>query len=58
MAQELIQTIASSAYHSFFQGYDTYLDLNFDGAYKSIHILGQIFLSGKTTMKCTHYNTC
>ena len=35
------------AYHAFLEGYDDYLDSNFDGTSNSMSIIGQICLSGK-----------
>ena len=46
MQTSLISTCAE-AYTGFLEGYDDYLDLNFDGTQNSMSILGQIYLSGK-----------
>ena len=35
------------SYYTFLEGYDEYLDLNFDGTQNSMSILGNIYLSGK-----------
>ena len=40
-----------AAYHKFLEGYDYYLDLNFDGTCNSMSILGQIYLGSKIKNK-------
>ena len=50
----MVNEIMSSVYKAktnvcsaFLEGYDDYLDLNFDGTQNAISILGNIYLSGK-----------
>ena len=45
--QNNISTTVSKAYEGYLQGYDDFLDSNFDGTPNSMSILGQIYLSGK-----------
>ena len=40
-----------STYHAFLEGYDDFLDSNFDGTSNSMSIIGQIDLSGKLNNK-------
>ena len=42
-----MKNIKAEMYTSFLEGYDDYLDLNFDGTQNSMSILGNIYLSGK-----------
>lgn len=42
-----MKNIEAEMYTSFLEGYDDYLDLNFDGTQNSMSILGNIYLSGK-----------
>ena len=39
--------IVIAEYNSFLEGYEDYLDLNFDGTHNSMSIIGKIYLSGK-----------
>ena len=45
--QNNVYTNVTNAYHGYLQGYDDFLDLNFDGTANSMSILGQVYLSGK-----------
>ena len=45
--QSNISSTTANIYHKCVDGYDDYLDLNFDGTNNSTSILGQIYLSGK-----------
>ena len=45
--QNNLYASASKAYNGYLQGYDDFLDANFDGTANSTSILGQMYLSGK-----------
>ena len=42
-----IKEYAKVAYHTYLEGYDDYLDRNFDDTQNSMSIIGQIYLSEK-----------
>ena len=45
--KEALHNSGIQSYYTFLEGYDEYLDLNFDGTQNSMSILGNIYLSGK-----------